>query len=73
MLINYVAPEVIGFTNGVNQFVADYVKEDPQALIVLRQPASQAHDERIGRRGADSAAGNADDQDPSAAPVVISE
>ncbi len=22
MLINYVAPEVIGFTNGVNQFVA---------------------------------------------------
>jgi hypothetical protein len=27
MLINYVAPEVIGFTNGVNQFVADYVKE----------------------------------------------
>ena len=27
MLINYVAPEVIGFTSGVNQFVADYVKE----------------------------------------------
>jgi len=33
VLINYVAPEVIGFTNGVNQFVADYVKEDPQRLI----------------------------------------
>src|SRR5215469_13363341 len=32
-LINYVAPEVIGFTNGVNQFVADYVKEDPARLI----------------------------------------
>ena len=33
MLINYVAPEVIGFTNGVNQFVADYVKEDSRRLL----------------------------------------
>ena len=33
MLINYVAPEVIGFTNGVNQFVADYVKENPKRLL----------------------------------------
>lgn len=33
VLINYVAPEVIGFTGGVNQFVADYVKEDVQRLI----------------------------------------
>ncbi len=33
MLINYVAPEVIGFTSGVNQFVADYVKEDPGRLL----------------------------------------
>src|SRR5580692_9984415 len=33
MLINYVAPEVIGFTNGVNQYVADYVKENPQRLL----------------------------------------
>ena len=32
-LINYVAPEVIGLTNGVNQFVADYVKEDPRRLL----------------------------------------
>ena len=32
-LINYVAPEVIGFTAGVNQFVADYVKENPLRLI----------------------------------------
>jgi predicted TIM-barrel fold metal-dependent hydrolase len=32
-LINYVAPEVIGFTGGVNQFIADYVKEDPKRLI----------------------------------------
>ena len=33
MLINYVAPDVIGFTSGVNQFVADYVKEDPKRLL----------------------------------------
>lgn len=33
VLINYVAPEVIGFTVGVNQFIADYVKEDPKRLI----------------------------------------
>ncbi|MFZ1160242.1 MAG: hypothetical protein WAO10_20830, partial [Candidatus Sulfotelmatobacter sp.] len=33
VLINYVAPEVIGLTNGVNQFVADYVKADPKRLL----------------------------------------
>src|SRR5215475_12195114 len=33
MLINYVAPEVIGFTSGVNQFVSDYVKENPKRLL----------------------------------------
>ncbi|HKH99436.1 MAG TPA: amidohydrolase family protein [Candidatus Sulfotelmatobacter sp.] len=33
MLINYVAPEVIGFTSGVNQFVAEYVREDPRRLL----------------------------------------
>ena len=33
VLINYVAPEVIGFTNGVNQFVANYVRADPRRLI----------------------------------------
>jgi hypothetical protein len=32
-LINYVAPEVIGFGPEVNQFVADYVKENPKRLI----------------------------------------
>jgi uncharacterized protein len=32
-LINYTAPEVMGFTTGVNQFIADYVKEDPKRLI----------------------------------------
>ncbi|HZU44437.1 MAG TPA: amidohydrolase family protein [Terriglobales bacterium] len=33
VLINYVAPEVIGFTSDVNQFVADYCKADPKRLI----------------------------------------
>src|SRR6185369_5823645 len=33
VLINYVAPEVNGFTSGVNQFIADYVKENPQRLL----------------------------------------
>jgi uncharacterized protein len=33
VLINYVAPEVIGFTAGVNEFVANYVKEDARRLI----------------------------------------
>ena len=33
VLINYVAPEVIGFTSGVNQFVADYTKHNPARLI----------------------------------------
>ena len=33
VFINYVAPEVIGFTGAVNQWVADYVKENPKRLI----------------------------------------
>jgi predicted TIM-barrel fold metal-dependent hydrolase len=33
VLINYVAPEVIGFTAGVNQFISDYTKQDAQRLI----------------------------------------
>jgi predicted TIM-barrel fold metal-dependent hydrolase len=33
VLINYVAPEVIGFTPAVNEFVANYVKQDPRRLI----------------------------------------
>lgn len=33
VLINYVAPDVIGLTPEVNEFVANYVKEDPVRLI----------------------------------------
>jgi uncharacterized protein len=32
-LVNYVAPEVMGFGPEVNQFVAEYVKENPRRLI----------------------------------------
>lgn len=33
VLINYVAPEVMGFTSAVNDFVAGYTKHDPKRLI----------------------------------------
>src|SRR4030088_2185372 len=33
VLINYVAPEVIGFTSGVNEFISKYTKEDRKRLI----------------------------------------
>ncbi|PYY09266.1 MAG: amidohydrolase, partial [Acidobacteria bacterium] len=33
VLINYVAPELMGFTPEVNEFVANYVKEDAKRLI----------------------------------------
>lgn len=33
VLINYVAPEIMGFTAEVNPFIADYVKADPSRLI----------------------------------------
>src|ERR1700693_499082 len=33
VLINYVAPDVIGFTSEVNQFIAVYVRADPTRLI----------------------------------------
>lgn len=34
-LINYVAPEVIGFTEGVNAFVAEYAREAPDRLLAF--------------------------------------
>jgi uncharacterized protein len=33
VLINYVAPELMGFTPEVNEFVSSYCKEDPKRLI----------------------------------------
>src|SRR5579862_1653258 len=33
VLINYVAPEVIGLTSEVNQWVANYVSTDPRRML----------------------------------------
>jgi len=33
VLINYVAPEVIGYTEATNEFVGQYVRADPERLI----------------------------------------
>jgi uncharacterized protein len=35
VLINYVAPEVIGYTEAANSFVAEYVRADPERLIAV--------------------------------------
>jgi uncharacterized protein len=35
VLINYVAPEVIGYTEATNEFVSEYVREDPERLIAV--------------------------------------
>jgi len=45
VLINYVAPDVIGFTAAVNEWVANYVKADPQRLIACGSlHPRQSHD-----------------------------
>lgn len=35
VLVNYVAPEVIGYTERANEFVRDFVLEDPDRLIAV--------------------------------------
>ncbi|MCI4336720.1 MAG: amidohydrolase family protein [Thermoplasmata archaeon] len=35
VLINYVAPEVVGYTEAANDFVADYVRADPDRLVAV--------------------------------------
>jgi len=35
VLINYVAPEVIGYTEAANTFVSEYVRADPERLIAV--------------------------------------
>ncbi|MCI4318672.1 MAG: amidohydrolase family protein [Thermoplasmata archaeon] len=35
VLVNYVAPEVIGYTEKTNEFVAEYAKADPERLIAI--------------------------------------
>ncbi|MCI4368142.1 MAG: amidohydrolase family protein [Thermoplasmata archaeon] len=35
VLVNYVSPEVVGYTEKANEFVSDYAREDPQRLIAI--------------------------------------
>ena len=35
LLINYVAPEVIGYTEAANDFVSEYVRADPERLVAV--------------------------------------
>lgn len=35
VLVNYVSPEVVGYTERSNDFVAEYVREDPARLIAI--------------------------------------
>lgn len=43
-LINYVSPDVMGFTDGVNEFVAKYCKTAPDRLI----PVGSLHPQHVG-------------------------
>jgi uncharacterized protein len=50
VLINYVAPEVIGYTEAANTFVSEYAREDPDRLIAVGgirpdhpDPATEVH------------------------------
>ena len=65
VLINYVAPEVIGFGPEVNQWVADYTRADPGASDFMWRASSPAFAEYHGGCRADSAAEYPHDQDPS--------
>src|SRR5690349_20528254 len=35
VLVNYVAPEVIGYTTAANDFVAEYARADPERLVAV--------------------------------------
>ncbi|MCI4330443.1 MAG: amidohydrolase family protein [Thermoplasmata archaeon] len=35
VLVNYVSPQVVGYTERANEFVAEYVRADPQRLIAV--------------------------------------
>jgi uncharacterized protein len=43
VLINYVAPQVIGYTDKSNDFVLDYVRADPRRLIAVGSVHPRTH------------------------------
>jgi len=51
-LINYVAPEVMGFTEDVNRFVSEFAREDRKRLI----PFGSVHPKRTRDRSGTSSA-----------------
>jgi uncharacterized protein len=44
VLVNYVAPEVIGYTTQTNQFVGEYARADPQRLIAIGSVLPSHHE-----------------------------
>ena len=71
VLINYVAPETMGFTHDVNPWVANYCKEDPKRLLSCGSVHPTAFAQCSRRDGQSCAPGHTADQDPSAAPVAV--
>ncbi len=43
VLINYVSPEVIGYTEKANDFVAEYVRADPKRLVAVGSVHPRRH------------------------------
>jgi uncharacterized protein len=44
VLVNYVAPEIIGYTEKSNEFVRDFVRADPDRLIAVGSVLPTRHD-----------------------------
>ncbi|HEV2520504.1 MAG TPA: amidohydrolase family protein [Thermoplasmata archaeon] len=56
VLVNYVAPEIVGYTEGANEFALEYARADPYRLIPVgsvlpRHPNPGAEVERLHRAG----------------------
>jgi hypothetical protein len=73
VLINYVAPEVIGFTAGRKSVCFRLRERRSPAPVVVRKPASAAFDQYSRGCRAVNATGNSDDQNSSATSVAVSQ
>lgn len=56
VLVNYVAPEIVGYSEGTNRFVAEYCRADPSRLIAVGsvlpdRPEPGREVERLARDG----------------------
>jgi uncharacterized protein len=43
VLVNYVSPEVVGYTEQANEFVLQYVREDPERLVAIGSVHPRTH------------------------------